>query len=123
MEYGRTRMVFGWTGPLQALTRIQPGVADSAVGRGYAGYLIHDLGCAVIMAGISHPAHNVAEYLYVIPCQPRWFNSLADPLETALRVGEGAFLFSIADARKNHVSVGSCLCHEKFLHHQEIQAL
>ena len=87
-------------------------MADSAVGRRHRSDLVHDLGRRKMRLRISHTVHDLREYPGIRLRLSRDRSSLADPLNTALRIGKRPLLLRIGDSRKNYIRKLRGLRHE-----------
>ena len=122
VEIGRAGMLGVGTRPLEP-TVLEPLVGDAAVDGSEAGHLVHYLGWVVVVHGVAHAGGEVGDDLPVGPGLARWLDGLADSLDAALGVGEGAVLLGETGPRQDEVGQGGRLGQEDVLDQEEVEAL
>src|SRR5436190_875009 len=100
--------------PLHRPQAIELLEADTGEGRRNPGDFIHDLGSRRVVHPITEPGRNPADDLPFIHPLFR-LGYLANPIDAAFGVGEGAVLFEEGRSRKEHMREGGSLVEEKIL--------
>ena len=118
VQNGGTGMVSGGAGPLEAAF-FQTLIAHTAVRRRHSGHFGKDFLGSMEGVLIAQRGHHVGENLKVRLAFAQTRNGLADPLDPAFGVGEGAILFGEGAAGQDYICQCGGFRQENVLDHQE----
>jgi len=123
VQDGSAGMICGRAGPLQRTELLKTLIAHSAVGRSDSCHLGEDFVGGAEAVAVAESRHNVGQYLEVGMALADGLDSLADALDAALGIGEGAVLLSEGGTGQDNVGKLCGLGKEDILNDQQFALL